>query len=200
MKTKHVTRIALSLGLLFVIAACPAVTVGAQAHTGAGNDHDAIYRIAVPRMTGETATLRQYEGQVLLIVNTASRCGYTGQLAGLQELHQRYNAAGFTVLAFPSNSFRQELSSDAEIAAFCEANFGTTFPLYSQVSVRGRDIHPLFAYLTSPDTNPEFAGDISWNFNKFLIDREGRVVNRFDTRTDPLDSRVLTAIQTALES
>lgn len=158
-----------------------------------------IHDIRVPIMTGEEIPLSRYAGRVLLIVNTASRCGFTGQYAGLQELFVRYRDRGFTVLAFPSNSFNQELDSDEEIAAFCEATFGTTFPIFSQIPVRGSDIHPLFGHLTSATTNPRFHGPVTWNFNKFLVDGDGRVIDRFDSRIEPTDRRVVRAIETALE-
>lgn len=160
---------------------------------------ETVYSIPVPAMTGDETTLEEYRGQVLLIVNTASRCGYTGQYEGLQALQTRYERRGFTVLAFPSNSFMQELSSDEEIAAFCEGMFGVTFPLFSKVAVRGGAIHPLFAFLTSRESNPEFPGRITWNFNKFLIGRDGAIINRFGTRVDPLDPSVIRAIEEALE-
>lgn len=187
------TRLPRNLVFLFAVAffAGPLISyVGAA--SGA-----TVHGVPVQTITGETITLDKYRGQVLLIVNTASRCGYTGQYAGLQELQERYGRRGFTVLAFPSNSFRQELDTDEAIAKFCEMNFGTTFPLFSQIEVRGSSIHPLFALLTSPETS-RFPGRITWNFNKFLIGPDGKVINRFDTRTDPLDGDVIRAIESAL--
>ena len=180
---------------LAVAATALLFTLVLPLHATGGSIHD----IHVPVMTGEEMPLSRYAGRVLLIVNTASRCGFTGQYAGLQELFVRYRDRGFTVLAFPSNSFNQELDSDEEIAAFCEATFGTTFPIFSQISVRGQDIHPLFASLTSGANNPLFRGPVTWNFNKFLVDGDGRLINRFDTRVEPTDPRVIRAIEAALD-
>ncbi len=169
--------------------------VGAQSGAAAG---ESIHHVEVPTMDGGTQSLREYEGKVLLIVNTASRCGYTGQYEGLQELHERYAEQGFSVLGFPSNSFFQELASDEKVAEFCEGVFGVSFPLFSMVDVRGRGIHPLFAHLTSRETNPQHAGGITWNFNKFLVDRNGYVVNRFGTRVSPTAEQVVGAIEAEL--
>ena len=180
-------KLLVAVTMLLMILALPV-------HSNGGSIHD----IRVPIMTGEQIPLSRYAGRVLLIVNTASRCGFTGQYAGLQELFVRYRDRGFTVLAFPSNSFNQELDSDEEIAAFCEATFGTTFPIFSQIPVRGSDIHPLFAHLTSAD--PRFRGPVTWNFNKFLVDRDGRLIDRFDSRVEPTDQRVVRAIEATLDA
>ena len=159
-----------------------------------------IYDIQVTRITGEATTLREYAGQVLLIVNTASKCGFTRQYAGLQSLYERYAEAGLVVLGFPSNDFgRQEPGSEAEILEFCEMNFGVTFPLFEKVVVKpGPDQHPLYAFLTNTSTNPEHAHRVGWNFNKFLIGRDGLVRGYFGSRVAP-DSDTLTgAIEAAL--
>jgi len=148
---------------------------------------------------GQTVDLSQYKGQVVMIVNTASRCGFTPQYEGLQKLYETYAAQGFVILGFPSNDFMgQEPGSNAEIKAFCAENYGVTFPLFAKVSVSGEEASPVYAFLTGEETNPQFAGKITWNFNKFLIDRDGRVVARFDTRTSPLDEKVTAAVEEAL--
>ena len=189
MKTRSHHNLVLFVAIVSLLAPlAPAVAVGSGA---------TLHDIPVRTITGETITLGEFQGQVLLIANTASRCGYTRQYAGLQELQERYQDQGFTVLAFPSNSFRQELSSDEEIAEFCEVTFGTTFPLFSRIAVRGNNIHPLFIFLTSPETS-RFPGRITWNFNKFLVGPDGTVIDRFDTRTDPLEGEVVGAIERAL--
>lgn len=158
-----------------------------------------IYDIEVSRITGEPVRLGDYKGKTLLIVNTASKCGFTGQYEGLQQLYDTYKERGFVVLGFPSNDFLgQEPGSNEEIAAFCSMNYGVTFPMFAKMAVKGKDQHPLYAFLTSPDTNPEFAGKISWNFNKFLVSGEGKVINRFGSRTRPDDKELITAIEEAL--
>lgn len=159
-----------------------------------------FYQIEATTITGASVKLEQYKGKVLLIVNTASKCGFTGQYAGLQKLYETYQDQGFVVLGFPSNDFmRQEPGSHSEIAQFCQLNYGVTFPLFEKISVKGKTQHPLYAFLTVKDTNPEFNGRVTWNFNKFLISRDGKIVNRFGSRTAPSDQSVIEAIEGALK-
>lgn len=149
-----------------------------------------VHDFSAVTIDGVPQPLSAFKGKALLIVNTASKCGYTPQYAGLEALYRKYRDRGFVVLGFPANDFmRQELGSDAEIKAFCSARFQTTFPLFSKISVKGKDIHPLYAYLTR-DTGHE--GAVSWNFNKFLVAPDGSVVARFGSGTDPL-AKELTA-------
>jgi glutathione peroxidase len=158
-----------------------------------------FYEIEAKTITGEAAKMEQYRGKVLLIVNTASKCGFTGQYDGLQKLYENYRERGLVVLGFPSNDFMgQEPGNNDEIASFCRLNYGVDFPMFAKVSVKGSEQHPLFAFLTSKDTNPEFPGRITWNFNKFLISREGNVVARFGSRTKPEDQKIKDAIEAAL--
>ena len=159
-----------------------------------------IYEIEVDRIDGKTIPLEQYRGKTLLIVNTASRCGFTGQYDGLQNLYDSYGDQGLVVLGFPSNDFmKQEPGNNDEIAAFCKLNYGVTFPMFAKVSVKGDEQHPLYGFLTSKETNPEFGGKISWNFNKFLISKDGQIINRFGSRTKPNDKKLVAAIEGALE-
>jgi glutathione peroxidase len=145
---------------------------------------------------GTEKPLRDYDGQVLLLVNTASKCGFTPQYSSLEKLYRKYRDEGFTILAFPANNFgAQEPGTDAQIKEFCSTNYDVTFDLFSKISVKGDDIHPLYAYLTSL---PEVGGEIQWNFTKFLVDRDGTVISRFNTRVDPLDESVTTALEKAL--
>jgi len=145
---------------------------------------------------GKDASLSQYKGKVLLIVNTASRCGFTSQYEDLETIYDQYRAKGFEVLAFPANNFmNQEPGTDAEIAKFCSLKYDTTFPLFSKVSVKGKDIHPLYAYLTQATP---FPGDIKWNFNKFLVGPDGRVAARFDSKVKPTSPEVTSAIEKLL--
>ncbi len=158
-----------------------------------------FYDIEADTINGDTIEMKQFKGKVLLIVNTASRCGFTGQYEGLQDLYTEYKDRDFVILGFPSNDFMsQEPGTNEEIAQFCKVNYGVTFPMFAKIKVKGSDRHPLYAFLTSKETNPEFSGKISWNFNKFLISREGRIVNRFGSRTAPGDKELVSAIEAEL--
>jgi len=159
-----------------------------------------LYEIEVNTIAGEPVKIGQYQGKVLLIVNTASKCGFTKQYDGLQKLYEKYADQGLEVLGFPSNDFlKQEPGSNEEIAEFCKLNYGVTFPMFEKIVVKGKGQHPLYAYLTSEEANPEFSGKISWNFNKFLISRDGKIVNRFGSRTEPDDAELTEAIEAELE-
>ncbi|HNW99743.1 MAG TPA: glutathione peroxidase [Candidatus Cloacimonadota bacterium] len=158
-----------------------------------------IYQFTVKDIYGFDKSLDEYKGKVLLIVNTASKCGYTPQYGGLQQLYDRYQDKGFVILGFPANNFlHQEPGNNEEILHFCQVNYHVTFPMFWKISVKGKDIHPLYKYLTSKETNPKFNGTITWNFNKFLISREGKIINRFKTPVKPLDKVVIDAIEEAL--
>jgi glutathione peroxidase len=144
---------------------------------------------------------KSYQGKVLLVVNTASKCGYTKQYTGLESVYEKYKAKGFEVLAFPANEFlKQEPGSNEEIKSFCESTYHVTFPLFSKIVVKGEGIHPFYEYLTSKQTDPKFAGDIKWNFNKFLINRKGEIIARFESADAPESDKVVKAIETALEA
>jgi glutathione peroxidase-family protein len=150
-------------------------------------------------ITGKPRSLSEFAGKVLLIVNVASKCGFTHQYKPLETLYQRYRARGFEVLGFPANNFaRQEPGTDAEIRQFCSLNYGVTFPLFSKISVNGKDAHPLYAFLTDKKQNNGFGGKITWNFNKFLVDRGGAVIARFDSKDDPLGDKIPRAVEEAL--
>jgi glutathione peroxidase len=134
---------------------------------------------------GSETDLSAYDGQVVLVVNTASQCGLTGQYAGLQELHDSYADQGFTVLGFPCNQFGdQEPGDEAEIGAFCERNYGVTFPMFAKVDVNGDEAHPLFEWLKD-EKSGLLGGKIKWNFTKFLVGRDGQVLERFSPTTEP---------------
>lgn len=148
---------------------------------------------------GQDVKLDRYKGDVLLIVNTASQCGYTSQYEGMEALQGKYKPQGFSVLAFPANEFgRQEPGSDADIKSFCASKYNVTFPLFSKIVVKGPGIHPLYRYLTDPATDPKFAGEIPWNFAKFLVDRNGQVIARFEPGDAPESPKVVKAIEAAL--
>jgi glutathione peroxidase len=155
-----------------------------------------VHSFSMRTNDGKATSLADYKGKVLLIVNTASRCGFTPQYKGLEELYQRYQDMGFVVLAFPANDFmEQEPGTDQEIKNFCELQYKITFPLFSKSSVKGEEISPLFRYLTEES---HFPGPVTWNFNKFLVDRNGQVVARFDSRVSPLSEELETAIKKEL--
>lgn len=150
---------------------------------------DNVYQFKVTSIEGDQLDLSQFRGKKILIVNTASECGFTKQYAGLQELATKY-ADKVVVVGFPANNFGgQEPGSNDEIIAFCEKNFGVTFPLAEKTSVKGDDISPLFNYLTTAD-NPDFTGEINWNFEKFLIDEEGRLIHRFRSKVEPMSTEL----------
>jgi len=148
---------------------------------------------------GNEVSLSQYKGDVVLMVNVASKCGLTPQYAELQELHEQYAEQGLSILGFPANEFGgQEPGTNLQIKQFCTANYGVEFDMFEKIVVKGQDIHPLYAYLTEEKTNPKFPGDISWNFEKFLINREGEIVARFPPRTKPSDPKITQAIEAEL--
>lgn len=145
-----------------------------------------IYDIPVTTVDGKKTTLEAYKGRPMLIVNTASECGFTPQYKGLEELHDTYGKRGLAVLGFPCNQFGgQEPGSDAEIATFCERNYGVTFPVFSKVEVNGAGAHPLFTLLKKAKPGLLGSEGIKWNFTKFLVDREGNVVDRYAPKTEP---------------
>ena len=146
-------------------------------------------------ITGESKALSDYSGNVLLIVNTASKCGFTKQYAGLQALYEKYKDRGLVVLGVPANNFmRQEPGTNEEIEQFCSLKFNVTFPMLGKMSVRGKSIHPLYAWLTAQSRKK-----VSWNFNKFLIGRDGELIELFGSRTAPDSKKLITAIEVALE-
>ncbi len=153
----------------------------------------------VRSIDGAETDLAQYKGRVVMIVNVASRCGFTGQYGGLQKLYERYRGRGLVILGFPANNFLgQEPGDEAQIKQFCTLNYGVSFPMFAKISVKGKDMAPLYTFLTSKQTNPDFAGKITWNFNKFLVGRDGRVVARFGSMTKPEDGKVIKAVEDAL--
>ena len=159
-----------------------------------------IYDFTMKDIDGNDVKLDAYKGKVVMIVNTASRCGYTPQYEGLQKIYDQYKDRGFVVLGFPANNFMgQEPGTEAEIKEFCTLKYNVTFPMFSKISVTGSDQHPLYGYLANKATNPEFPGDISWNFNKFLIDKNGKVVGRWGSKDKPEDQAVTKAIEAQLK-
>jgi glutathione peroxidase len=145
-----------------------------------------IYDFKVKTINGEETTLEQYRGKVMLIVNVASKCGYTPQYDGLEALYRKFKDQGLVVLGFPCNQFgSQEPGSETEIQNFCRVNFGVTFPMFSKIKVNGEETHPLYRYLKSEQPGILGTKAIKWNFTKFLVDKEGKVVERFGSSTKP---------------
>ncbi|MFC8452240.1 glutathione peroxidase [Kitasatospora sp. NPDC057223] len=158
-----------------------------------------LYDIPLRTLSGEAASLADYKGKALLIVNVASKCGLTPQYAGLERLQERFAARGFSVLGFPSNQFAgQEPGSSEEIQTFCSTTYGVSFPLFEKTDVNGDDQHPLYAELTKAADAEGQAGDVSWNFEKFLISPDGTVAARIRPRTEPEAAEVVEAIEALL--
>jgi len=160
---------------------------------------DTVLRFTMKSLDGEEIDLAKYDGQVVMIVNVASKCGYTGQYEQLQQLHEKYSQQGLAILGFPCNQFLgQEPGSAEEIKEFCRANYGVDFDLFAKVEVKGENSCELYKFLTSLDTKPKGAGKIGWNFEKFLVDRRGNVVARFGSGTKPDSPEVVELIEREL--
>lgn len=158
-----------------------------------------IYDFSMKTIDGDSRALAYYRGRVLLIVNVASKCGLTPQYEGLEKLHDAYSTKGLSILGFPANEFgAQEPGSNAEIKTFCTTQFGVKFDMFSKVKVKGPGIDPLFDYLTSKETNAPFAGEIQWNFTKFLVGKHGEVLARFEPKIEPNSPDVRRSIESAL--
>jgi glutathione peroxidase len=159
-----------------------------------------LYSIPLKDIEGKDGSLKDYKGKVLLVVNVASQCGYTKQYQNLVALHNRFASQGLLVLGFPANNFgAQEPGTNAEVAQFCSTKYAVTFPMFAKVSVKGADQHPLFAYLTSA-ANPDFTGDIEWNFEKALVGKDGRLLRRFRSAALPDGPEITAAVEQALAS
>ena len=161
---------------------------------------ESVYEFKLTNIDGKETSLSEFQGKVLLIVNTASECGFTPQYEGLQATHEEYSDDGLVVMGFPANNFGgQEPGTDDEIKKFCKVNYGVSFPMFSKISVKGDDQHPLFTYLTSAE-NPDFTGEIKWNFEKFLINKQGKLIHRFRSDVKPQSDEIKKAIEKELSS
>jgi glutathione peroxidase len=179
-----------------VLAAMPVASLTSPDKASGG-----IYDFTMKSIDGKNIPLSSYRGKVVLLVNVASQCGNTPQYKGLEALYRKYREKGFVILGFPANNFgQQEPGSDTEIKAFCTTTYNVTFDLFSKISVKGSDQHPLYRFLTSAETNPEFAGDVKWNFQKYLIGRQGKILGKFAPGLDPLSADITAAIEKALGS
>jgi glutathione peroxidase len=181
------------------LAILSASTSTATADEKGGNKVPDVLNFKMKSLDGKEVDLGRYQGKVILIVNTASKCGYTPQYKGLESLHEKFADKGLVVLGVPSNDFgRQEPGSDEEISQFCEKNYGVKFDMLSKVTVKGGEQVPLYKFLTSKETDPKFAGPIKWNFTKFLIGRQGEIVNRFEPGVKPESAQLTQAIEAEL--
>ena len=157
-----------------------------------------VYDFTLPSIDGKPMPLSAFKGKVVLMVNVASKCGYTPQYTALEAIYEKYKDRGFVILGFPANNFgSQEPGTNEEIKTFCSTRYQVTFPLYAKVSVKGEDTTPLYQYITK-DANPAVAGEIKWNFTKFLVDRNGKVVQRFEPAVKPDSPELVGAIERLL--
>jgi glutathione peroxidase len=158
-----------------------------------------IHEFTLNSIDGQPTSLAQFKGLVALIVNVASKCGFTPQYAGLEALYERYKDRGLVILGFPANNFLwQEPGTNREIQAFCSTRYHVTFPMFEKVSVKGRDKTPLYRFLTDKKANPSTGGEIRWNFTKFLADRNGKAIARFGSAVPPQSAEVIDAVEAAL--
>ena len=158
-----------------------------------------VYDFTMNSIDGQSTPLSTYKGKVVLLVNVASRCGYTPQYTALESVYEKYKGRGFVIVGIPANNFgSQEPGTNAEIKTFCSTKYNVTFPMMAKVSVKGSDITPLYQYLTDKATNPQTGGEILWNFTKFLIGPDGKTVARFEPKVTPDDPEVTAAIEKAL--
>ena len=175
--------------ILMLCAACASLSA----------EPKSIYDFTMRSIDGEQVSLKSYHGKVVLLVNVASKCGFTPQYAGLEALYEKYKDRGLVIVGVPANNFMsQEPGTDEEIKKFCTNKYNVTFPMMSKVSVKGDDKTPLYVFLTGKDSDPQFGGDIKWNFTKFLFDRNGNPVARFEPNVTPDSPQVTAAIESAL--
>ena len=158
-----------------------------------------VYDFTLSSIDGAATPLSSFKGKVVLLVNVASKCGYTPQYAGLEKLYATYKDKGLVIVGVPANNFgAQEPGSNEEIKTFCNRNYNVTFPMMSKVSVKGAGTTPLYQYLTDKTANPKTGGDIKWNFTKFLVDKKGNVINRFESAVTPEAAELVKAVEAAL--
>jgi glutathione peroxidase len=188
----------LSLSVLSVLMLFPPIhQLFTQPHAGPATDPKNIYSFTMKTIDGKEKSLSDYKGEVVLVVNVASFCGFTPQYKDLEATYLKYKDEGFRILAFPANNFgQQEPGSDTEIKQFCQTKYDVTFDLFSKISVKSPDQHPLYQYLTK---DSPFPGDVKWNFQKYLVDREGNVVAMFPSRVKPTDKKVVEKIEALLK-
>jgi glutathione peroxidase len=202
-KNKMKNRIlAISLVLMsfFVIAVSCNANNSSASNLAGSTGATSVYDFTMKDIDGKDISLSQYKGKIIVIVNTASKCGLVGQLAEIEAFHKKYKDKGIVVLGFPEGNFLgQEFDDNAEIKAFCTKNYGVTFQMFSKISVKGKDIHPLYQYLTSKSENGVIDAPIKWNYQKFIIDRNGKVVSSVPPRTTVNDQEFMQYIEDLLK-
>ena len=183
-----------------LLAGCMSVQSDDKPAAEAGaKEKPVVLNYTMKSLDGKDVDLSKYKGKVVLMVNTASKCGYTKQYAGLQKLHEKYKDQGLAVLGFPANNFgAQEPGSDEDIATFCQKNYGVNFDMFSKISVKGEDKAPLYQLLTAGAGDEKLAGEVGWNFEKFLIGRDGKLLARFKSKDAPESDTVTKAIEAEL--
>jgi len=160
-----------------------------------------VYDFTLDSLTGTPTPIASFKGKVMLMVNVASRCGYTPQYEALQAVYAKYKDQGFVITGFPANNFGgQEPGTNEEIGAFCKSKFGVTFPMFTKISVKGDDKAPLYKFLTDTAANPQTGGEIKWNFTKFLVSRDGKIIARFEPAVKPDSPEVISAVEAALKN
>ena len=188
-KTGPIALLALAFGI-----AAATLTIPAQAAPP-----KSVYDFTLKSIDGQPTPLADFHGKVLLLVNVASRCGFTPQYTALEAVYEKYKAQGLVIVGVPANNFGgQEPGTDQEIKTFCSAKYNVTFPIMHKLSVKGEDTTPLYQFLTDKESDPRFSGEIKWNFTKFLFDRNGNPIARFEPATKPDSPEVISAIETAL--
>jgi glutathione peroxidase len=189
------------VSLVVIIASSFVASIPVAAVVASEKDAGSIYDFTMKTIDGKDTPLSNFKGKVVLIVNVASECGFTPQYKGLEALYRKYKDQGFTILGFPANNFgQQEPGTDAEIKTFCTTTYDVTFDLFSKISVKGNDQHPLYRFLTSAKTDPKFSGDVKWNFQKYLIDRNGNIVGKFASSVEPLSNELTSALEQTLKA
>ena len=195
-------KIGLTIVLVLIIGAIGAYWLGFifDPSPTAAPPQKSMYEFTMKDIDGKDVKLDAYKGKVVMIVNTASKCGLTPQYEGLQNLYDKYKDKGFVVLGFPANNFMgQEPGTEKEIKDFCSLKYNVNFPMFSKISVKGADQHPFYTFLTNKESNPGFEGDITWNFEKFLTDKNGKIIARFSPKTAPDAPEVVAEIEKALK-
>ncbi len=186
------------LSTLFICALAAVMVVGTS--IASEHAHKSVHEFKVKDINGKELKLEQFKGKVVLLVNVASKCGFTKQYKPMQDLYNKYKDKGLVVVGLPANNFGgQEPGSNKEILEFCTDTYSVNFPMLSKVSVKGDDIHPLIAYLNNQE-NPDFKGDIKWNFEKYLIGKDGKLLHRFRSKTDPMSEDMIKAVEKALKA
>lgn len=194
--------IILGLILIFIVGvfAVLGLNLMSETTTKTKTSTNTIHKFSAENIDGVDTSLEKFKGDVVMIVNTASKCGYTPQYKGLQAIYEKYKDKGFKVIGFPTNDFGgQEPGSNEEIKEFCTLKYAVSFPMFAKITVKGEKMHPLYKFLTDKEIHPDTGGEITWNFNKFLANGEGEIVARFSSKDDPESKEVTDEIEKYLK-